>query len=235
MPARVSSLAMASSTVKIDLGGIKELKQKVATDPSSAGKNAKFLQKIKRVTSEADFIDMLPEEISAELSEFVLENINAKHNPYFNQLQSISRKQPVYSFMQQNDCSLLLSVLVSSGWYLKFSLSIEDIIKSQYLLHQKQVEAKTKQQDKTGGVPPDPVKLSPPPQYNSYFTQVDANKPGQKKDYKHFKQKKEQNELHTQIVANCLNPKISNDVKVLMNSGQIKGDLRMKNQVYIFN
>lgn len=100
MPARVSSLAMASSTVKIDLGGIKELKQRVANDPSLAGKNAQFLQKVKKVSSEQDFIDMLPEEISADLNDFVLENINAKHNPYFNQLQSISRKQPVFSFMQ---------------------------------------------------------------------------------------------------------------------------------------
>ena len=137
MPARVSSLAMTSSTVKIDLGTIKELNQKVATDPSSADKNAQFLQQLKNVSSESDFYDMLPEEISAELADFVLANINAKHNPYFNQLQSISRRQPVYSFMQQDDCSLLLSVLVSSGWYLKFSLSIEDIIKSQYLLFQK--------------------------------------------------------------------------------------------------
>ena len=37
---------------------------------------------------------------------------------------------PIYGFLEQNDGSMLLQVFLSSGWYLKYFISIEDIIKS---------------------------------------------------------------------------------------------------------
>jgi hypothetical protein len=89
------------------------------------------------------------------------------------------------------------------------------------------------------------IEVSAPPKYNPYFTtklhENKAEKACKNYSYKEgcrneaTEHKKEQTDLHIQIVQNISNEKLSADTKTLVAGGQIKGDLRMRTKVNIFN
>ena len=48
-------------------------------------------------------------------------------------LERMTEDQLFFGFIQPADSSMVLSVLLSSGWFLKYSLCIEDVIQADFI------------------------------------------------------------------------------------------------------
>ena len=63
-------------------------------------------------------------------------------------VNSISENLSFFGFIQGKDCSMLLTLVLESGWHMKYSVSVEDIIKSSFARHLAKIEKENKARDK---------------------------------------------------------------------------------------
>ena len=71
-------------------------------------------------------------DLQTKLNQLVVANLPPKSEQK-ELMKSITKNMPFYGFLQHGESSMLLQVLLESGHYLQFSISVEDIVKSVYL------------------------------------------------------------------------------------------------------
>lgn len=148
----------------------------------------------------------------AEVLEDLVFNSTPAKSDQFKLEQSITANLPFYGFVISSNLSVTLSVLLTSGWCLEFSLNIEDLIRFNY--HQFLKQTKEQKSEAAADQPNSKQCFIKPA---SFFpsTQFNMNH--------YLKDKQKLHQMHTQISACLEDPSIAGNLKLLSNGNPIEG------------